>query len=164
MLIATRRCCAVIAVLTAFAVPLAAQGAPHETAPPDLVRTIAAQDSALFAAYNSCALDAFARFWTPDVEFYHDQGGLMIGGENVVAAVRANICGRTTRQLVAGSDTVFIMKGYGALHSGRHRFYRAGAESSGAVGEARFMHLWKLDGGTWRLTRVFSFDHRPLND
>jgi hypothetical protein len=27
------------------------------------------------------------------------------------------------------------------------------------VGEARFIHVWRLNGGAWRITQVISHDH-----
>jgi len=34
-------------------------------------------DEALFSAFNSCHIAAFTQYLAPDVEFYHDEGGLM---------------------------------------------------------------------------------------
>lgn len=141
-----------------------AQATPaHETAPPELRATIIRLDSALFDAYNRCDLTAFEAMLAPDLEFYHDQGGLTRGAAAVTDAVRRNICGKTTRHPVAGSIEVFLMKGYGAFQVGTHRFYVAGAESRGATGEARFAHLWQQQDGTWRVTRIVSFDHVALD-
>jgi hypothetical protein len=91
-------------VLLTFAlctIPLgaAAQAPARETAPAGLVRTITGLDSALFASYNQCDLDTFASFWASDVEFYHDQTGLMVGVQNLTNAVRENICGKVRREL-----------------------------------------------------------------
>lgn len=36
---------------------------------------------------------------------------------------------------------------------------RAVNSSAGGVGEARFLHLWKNDGGVWKLARVVSDEH-----
>lgn len=154
----------VLAPLMFALASLSAQESAHATAAPELVHTIRGLDSALFAANNSCQLAAFEQFFEPNVEFYHDQGGLMLGSAALVSAIRTNICGKTTRQRTVGSDTVFVMHGFGALHMGRHQFYEVGAEAKGPTGEARFVHLWKQEAGAWRITRVYSFDHRPLRD
>jgi hypothetical protein len=29
------------------------------------------------------------------------------------------------------------------------------------VGEAKFIRVWQLKSGTWRITQVISYDHRP---
>lgn len=151
-----------LGVAPLVAAPLRAQEAARETAPPALVRTIVALDSVFFDAYNRCDLETFARLLDPAVEFYHDQGGPSVGAAPLVEGVRNNICGKVTRQVVPGSTQVFVMKGYGAIQSGAHRFFPYGQESRGAQGEARYFHLWKQDGATWRLVRIFSYDHRPL--
>jgi hypothetical protein len=43
---------------------------------PELQKTIQAQDSALFEAFNTCDMARFATFFSDDLEFYHDRGGL----------------------------------------------------------------------------------------
>jgi hypothetical protein len=50
--------------------------------PADLYNKIANLDSALFAAYNSKILDLMKTYFTPDLEWYQDNGGL-IGFEKV---------------------------------------------------------------------------------
>lgn len=139
-----------------------AQASSRETAPAELVRTITALDSALFASYNECELDTFASFWSSDTEFYHDQTGLTLGGQNITDAVRANICGKVRRQLVAGTLEVYIMHGYGALATGVHRFYPAGSDQADAVGEAKFILLWHKGDRGWKITRSISYDHHAL--
>jgi len=69
----------------------------------ELFRTIAALDAGLFDAYNHCDLEKFANFLAEDLEFYHDQTGLMRGRQATVDAVKKNICGKVHRDLVAGS-------------------------------------------------------------
>jgi hypothetical protein len=38
------------------------------------------------------------------------------------------------------------------------RFLDPGAPEC-PVGEAKFLHIWQLKDGTWKLTRVVSYDH-----
>lgn len=119
-----------------------------------------ALDRALFDAYNRCELERFAALLAPDVEFYHDQGGLTRSRAALTDAVRRNICGQTRRELVEGSLEVHEMRGYGALVMGTHRF--CPAQGGGRCeGIARFAHLWRFENGTWQATRILSFDHRP---
>jgi len=122
----------------------------------ELDKTIAALDRALFDSYNGCDLAKFESFFADDVEFYHDQGGVTFGKAALTDAVRKNICGKTTRELV--SMQAFSMKGYGALETGVHRFHHPGHEEMG-VGEGRFVHLWQYKDGRWKITRVVSYDH-----
>lgn len=151
-----------IFVLGAIPIRLEAQAPTRETAPAELVRTIAALDSALFASYNRCELDTFASFWAPDMEFYHDQSGLTLGVQKLTEAVRANICGKVQRKLVPGTLEVFVMHGYGALATGIHRFYPAGPGPVDAVGEAKYILLWHKRDDGWKITRSISYDHYPL--
>jgi hypothetical protein len=74
--------------------------------------------------FNSCKLDEFAAMFDDGVEFYHDQGGVTLGAAKVVEQVKANICGKARRELIAGSLAVYPMHGFGALLVGRHRFYQ----------------------------------------
>lgn len=132
-----------------------------QTPADELFRTIESLDSAVFAAYNTCDLDKFKSFFTDDLEFYHDQGGLTVGSKTVTEQVKANICGKVRRELVPGTLQVYPIKGYGAVEIGIHRFYQ---EKSGPdpTGEAKFIHLWQKKDGAWKITRVISYDHAPL--
>jgi uncharacterized protein (TIGR02246 family) len=132
--------------------------------PDDLFRAIAAEDAALFDAYNRCDLEKFASFFVPDVEFYHDHGGVTLGRDALTESVRKNICGTTTRELVADSLEVYPMDNYGALEIGTHLFHHPKAEDTEPVGVGKFVQLWHYDkaAGTWQITRVISFDHHPV--
>lgn len=125
----------------------------------ELAKAVAALDAALFDSYNRCDLAKFASFFAEDVEFYHDQGGVTLGRAALTESVKTNICGKVTRELVAGSLQVYYMKGYGAVEIGVHRFHHPGHEDTEPVGEAKFIHLWQYRDGAWRITRVISFDH-----
>jgi ketosteroid isomerase-like protein len=133
------------------------------TTPDDLFRAVALQDAALFDAYNRCDLEKFAAFFADDVEFYHDHGGVTRGSKALTDSVKNNICGKTTRELVPDSLEVYPMDNYGALETGVHRFHHPGAEQTQPVGEGKFIHLWQYNksDGTWKVTRIISFDHHP---
>lgn len=149
-----------LTVLVAIAHPRPAGAQPRGLDPGSpLHRTMAALDREVFAAYNSCDLDAFGALFAEDVEFYHDQGGLTRGRQALVASVKAHICGKTRRELVADTLEVYPMEGYGALQTGSHRF--CGFGSARCEGIARFIHLWQHTGDRWIITRVISYDHRP---
>jgi uncharacterized protein (TIGR02246 family) len=126
----------------------------------ELDKAIAALDAALFDAYNRCDLQKFASFFAEDVEFYHDQGGVTLGRAALTDSVKKNICGRVTRELVPGTLQVFHRKGYGAVEMGVHRFHHPGHEDTEAVGEGKFVHLWRYKDGAWKITRVISYDHQ----
>jgi Domain of unknown function (DUF4440) len=153
-----------LTLLSSFAVVANAQ--PQASAPPpksELVRTIAALDAEVFDAFNRCDLEKFGSFFPEQLEFYHDHGGLTdTTRKSLVESVKNNICGKVYRVLVPESLEVYPLNGYGAVEIGVHRFYHPGRDSTEPVGEAKFVHLWRNENGTWRITRVISFDHHAL--
>lgn len=152
-----------IALATLLATTSAAHaGETSSPASPDseLYRTVAGLDARLFDAYNRCDLDAFRALLADDLEFYHDQGGLMLGADAVTEATRTYICGKVRRELVPGTLEVDKIEGYGAIELGSHRFCEL--EGTHCMGIARFVQVWKRDGDTWKATRIISFGHRPL--
>ncbi len=129
---------------------------------PELEATIRSLDTALFAAYNACNLPAFSALLADDVEFYHDQGGLILGRAALTDSVRKNVCGHVTRQLTPGSLRVYPMKGLGAVEMGTHRFFENGSPTPS--GEADFVHLWLYKDNAWHLARVLSYDHHAVRN
>lgn len=125
---------------------------------------LARMDSVLFdASFASCDAKKANAIFTDDVEFYHDQTGLMVGEQ-----VRENTrrltasCPQShgvTRTLLPGSMRVYPIDGFGAVQMGVHRFDERGASTSTLT---RFVHVWRLDRGAWRLARVLSLDHRAV--
>ncbi len=132
------------------------EGAAQQDA---LFATIQSLDTRLFDAYNNCDLKTFGSLLSDDLEFYHDKTGLMRGRQAVVDAVKKNICGKVTRELVPGTLEVYPIANYGAVEIGVHRFHHPGDTGTEGVGEAKFIHLWQETDGTWKVTRVISFDH-----
>jgi uncharacterized protein (TIGR02246 family) len=150
------------AIFSTGAYKVNAQGLENIKSRQELSSVIASLDRALFDSYNRCDLDKFATFFTDDVEFYHDQGGLTIGKNKLTESLKKNICGKVTRELVSASVQVYPMKDYGAVQIGVHRFHHPGREDTEPVGEAKFIHLWQNRDGAWRITRVISYDHHAL--
>lgn len=148
---------ALLSALLLAAVAPASQAQDTATSGP-LFDDLARMDRALFdAAFVNCDTAAFRAIFTEDAEFYHDRTGLSVGDE----ARTMKSCPRdngVTRTLVPGSLEVYPLNDYGAIQMGRHRFARAGEPGSE---EAKFVHVWKREGSTWKLARVLSFDHRP---
>lgn len=132
---------------------------PAATSPAQLFQTIAALDKELFGLIDTCDMQTFASMWDENAEFYHDKTGLMVGRQNIVNAVKNNLCGKVKRELVPGTLEVYPMEGYGAVEIGVHRFLHPWAQDHGEVGEAKFIHLWQHKDGKWQITRVISFDH-----
>ena len=121
-----------------------------------LYQTVSGLDTALFDAYNHCDLAKMSSMVAEDLEFYHDQTGLSVGRQSLIDGVKNNICGKVQRELV-GALEVYPLKGYGAVEIGVHRFTHPGDPNN--VGEAKFVQLWQLKDGSWKLTRVISFNH-----
>lgn len=131
---------------------------PSEMSQDELFRTIKNLDAELFDAYNRCELDKLGSFFPEYLEFYHDQGGLVATTrEQLVAAVKQNICGKVHRELMKGTLEVYAMRGYGAVELGTHRCSHPGIDTN--EGDAKFVHLWKYENGKWLVTRVISYDH-----
>lgn len=132
---------------------------PHEK----LAAEIGEADHKLFAAFDSCDVAAYASFLSPDLEFYHDQGG-RTGYQFQLDSLRQR-CGEglvLRRELVQDSLVVNAAPGFGAIEAGTHRFYakqRDGNEHLDA--EARFTEIWSKASGSWKLVRIISYDHHP---
>jgi uncharacterized protein DUF4440 len=122
----------------------------------ELTRTITALDKQLFDAYNTCDIEKLGTLVTDDLEFYHDKTGLAVGKQVFLDAIKKNICGKVTRELVQGSLEVYPLHGYGAVEIGLHRFRHPGDSD---VGEAKFVQLWQYKNGAWKISRVISYDH-----
>ena len=148
-----------ILVLLVSGAGAAAQTGNIATAQDPLYQKVSSLDTQLFDAYNQCDLEKFRALLAEDIEFYHDQGGLMTGAANVTDAVKKNICGKVTRELVPGTLEVYPIKDYGAVEIGIHRFHHPGHDDTEGVGEAKFVHLWQNKNGVWKVTRVFSVGH-----
>ncbi len=137
---------------------------PEAAAEPNqLYNTVAELDTLVFDAFNRCAepgqLDKHAGFFAPDVEFYHDNGGVTWTRDEMIAGTRNNVCGKFSRELVAGSLKVYPIKGFGAIAQGSHRFCQFA--SGKCEGMADFTMIWREQEGKWQLTRVLSYGHRP---
>ena len=132
----------------------------------DLFATIAALDAAVFDSFNRCKspdqLQKNAGYFSPDVEFYHDTGGVTWTRQELIANTEKNACGNYTRELVPGSLRVFPIAGFGAIEQGVHRFCQAATGK--CEGMADFVMVWRNQDGVWQITRVLSYGHRPNDE
>ena len=147
-------------LMIALASDLTGQAPQEDRSQQELEKTVAALDKALFDAYNTCDLAKFKSLLADDIEFYHDKGGITLGPEKLTEAIKNNICGKVTRELV-GKLEVYPMQGIGAVEIGVHRFHHPG-QTPDVLGEAKFVQLWVNKGGIWKMSRVFSFDHHEV--
>jgi hypothetical protein len=154
-----------VAVLVGSGSPAAS--AAHAPAAPAasadaLFDKISALDSAVFDAFNHCSIPAqlqkHASYFAPDVEFYHDTGGVTWTRKEMIERTQKNVCGHFRRELVPGTLKVFPIKDFGAIEQGVHRFcqFKTGA----CEGMADFVVVWRHQGDAWQITRVLSYGHR----
>ncbi|HEY5745669.1 MAG TPA: nuclear transport factor 2 family protein [Chryseolinea sp.] len=127
-----------------------------EQNPMSLYDSIAAMDALWEDAYNNCKLDVMEEVISEDLEFYHDQGGLMTSKQKLNEALKTNICGKVKRALKQGSVEVYPIKGYGAVEMGLHGFYNSKEQVPQQLHYSKFVHIWKREHNKWRITRVIS--------
>ncbi len=88
---------------------------------PVAVRSIAAMDAAWEEAYNHCRMKAMDSIISEDLEFYHDQGGVVTSKQAILDALQKNICGKVSRQLKPSSIEVYPIANFGAIVNGAAR-------------------------------------------
>jgi hypothetical protein len=123
-----------------------------------LYDTITKLDSIFFAAYNTCDvnLEKYGAFFSENIEFYHDNGGLMTSKQDIISSTQKYVCGKVTRELVKGSVEVYPIKGYGAVEIGLQKFYN-NQDPIGTPSKAgRFMIIWENINNDWKIKRVVS--------
>jgi ketosteroid isomerase-like protein len=154
--------CLLALPLWAIAAPVPSQSitpGQEPAASEELFHTVSRLDKEVFDAIDRCDMKTEASFWSDDAEFYHDKEGLMVGGKQIVQAIKNNLCGKVKRELVPGTLEVYPLQGYGAVEIGVHRFLHPWQQDHGVIGEAKFIHVWQHKDGRWKITRVISIDH-----
>jgi hypothetical protein len=152
------------AAILALAVAVTCEQSAVAADPPaaDLMRTVAALDTRVFDAFNHCdapgQLQKHADYFAPDVEFYHDTGGVTWTRDAMIANTGKNVCGHFRRELVPGTLRVYPIKDFGAIEEGTHRFCQF--SSGRCEGMADFVIVWRKKDDAWQITRVLSFGHR----
>src|SRR6266850_3265101 len=146
------------------------RGASEQTEQEKLTAVILEKDGCFWSAYNTCDTEKMKEFFTDDVEFYHDKGGVTMGSSALLDSIKKNLCGSNTprlrREAVAGSVKVFpLQKGneiYGAIISGEHVFFvTESGKSEYLDGQANFTHLWLSKDGDFKMARILSYNHHP---
>ena len=127
----------------------------------DLVETITKMDAAIFNAFNAHDTDRLMSYFTEDLEFYHDTGGLGDYRQNVEGFKKMFASTPDIRRdLLPESLEVYPIKDYGAMEIGQHRFCHKenGKDDCGTFG---FAMVWKKVGDSWKISRVLSYGHQP---
>lgn len=131
---------------------------------------IFARDAEFWNAYNTCDTSHYDRYFTSDVEFYHDRGGVTLGIEAMAQTVRKNLCSgprpHLRREAVPDTARLFLLENgsdiYGAILSGEHVFFVLEPNQPPRLdGRARYVHLWLKRDGEFRMARILSYDHGP---
>jgi len=138
----------------------------HANTVSELFTLLKDKDSELFEkGFDKCDLSVTESLIMDDLEFYHDKSGIDKGKDKFLGTMRTGLCrsgeNEIRRHLIAESLQVFPMfddgELYGAIQMGKHGFAPAGQKMQ--VEPARFMHLWLLVDGQWKISRVLSYDH-----
>ena len=133
-----------------------------------LYRDIARADSMLFNAFNNCDTVSYRKYLNNDIEFYHDLGGLNVGADYEVRSIK-EMCARGNkirRELIKKTLEVHPIKGFGAVEIGVHTFYHTnkGQTQEKVSGTYKFIHIWQLKEGVWKLARVISYGHNEMHN
>jgi hypothetical protein len=145
--------------LLSFSIAAFSQEKKVAATPKELQVEIATMDSLLFGAYNKRNLEKLKSYFTEDLEWYQDNGGLLS-----LQTVMDNFDGIfkrdyvLTRTLVKGSMEVHPIKDFGAIETGSHQFSHT-ENGKLEVGTFKFLMIWKKGNKGWQVSRVVSYDH-----
>jgi len=125
----------------------------------ELYNEIKLMDTALSVAFDAHDINKLKALFTQDLEFYQDDEGL-VRYEQTVKDFESLFAqdNQMRRKLVEGSLEVYPVKGYGAIELGAHQFCHI-EKGKDECGTFRFVHLWRREGGAWKIARVVSYAH-----
>ncbi|HEY4091134.1 MAG TPA: nuclear transport factor 2 family protein [Luteibacter sp.] len=157
---------AALAAPCIVAAPLGQSSGSGNASQDTLVRTVTGLDTQLFDTFNTCdkpgQLDKHAALLDPNLEFYHDNGGVSWTRKDYIEKTGKNVCGHFRRKLVAGSLQIYPIKDFGAIEEGDQEF--CDLKSDKCFGAAHFMVVWHQTTSGWQATRVFSYGHHAIGD
>lgn len=156
-----RICFSIIIVAFAGSYNANAQSAGFKPKDPMLFKTIAHMDSVMFNAFNNRNMDVMKSLFTTDVEFYNDGKGVT-GYDATMAGFKGIFENKQAadlrRDLLPESLEVYPMPGFGAIEMGTHRFTHT-ENGKQIMGLMKFVHIWQLKDGQWKVSRVVSVGH-----
>ena len=145
-------------IITFFSAPLLA----NEVTLVDRMKSLDAQ---VFEAFNNCKnqqdLEKYASYFSKNVEFYHDNGGVTWDRKSMISNTKKFACGTFTRKLISESFRAYSVNGFGAITEGTHIFCQN--KSKKCEGKAHFVMVWRNRGKKWVITRVLSYGHSKNN-
>ena len=119
-------------------------------------------DTELFESFNNCQspeeLEKHASYFSLDVEFYHDNGGVTWDRKSMISNTKKNACGNYIRKLVAGSFKAYPINEFGAITEGVHIFCET--KTKKCEGKSDFVMVWRNVNNKWEITRALSYGHR----
>lgn len=122
----------------------------------DLYKAIIGVDSIFWESYNSCNMDIQKKLYSENIEFYHDQSGLITTKQLILDATESSVCGQIRREPINGSIEVYPINGYGAVEMGLHIFKRVADGEPLSSRPGKFIIIWKQLGNEWSISRVIS--------
>lgn len=148
-------------------ISLTAQSTKEVSNSTDISAALIRADSLFWESYNTCDLETMKTFFTADLEFYHDKGGLTETLSAFIGSLKNGLCANEDqhlrREAVSGSVKIYPLNNYGAILSGEHLFYlKEKGKKERAESRARFTHVWKYENDQWKMSRVMSYDHQPV--
>jgi hypothetical protein len=67
---------------------------------------------------------------------------------------------KVRRELIKSSLEVYPIGNYGAIEVGSHQFYfKHKGEAERLGGTYKFLHVWQLKDGAWKISRIVSYGH-----
>lgn len=132
-----------------------------------LYEEISKMDSLFFSAYNKTDIDTYKSLISDDIEFFHDKNGFIGSKDRIVESLKKiaesknNSSYTIRRELLKNTLEVYEIAGFGALETGIHQFTEI-SNGNKTITQAKFIHLWKKHKGNWVITKVFSYDHKPV--
>ncbi len=153
-----KTCCSLLLSVLVASVTVSAQSKDSYTYKPKsqaLYDSIVHMDSVYFNAYNKCDMDLQISIDADSIEFYHDGSGLETSKANLLKALKENICGKVSRQLVKGSIEVYPLPNFGAVEMGLHQFINH-KENNSVSKPDRFVIVWRHLNNRWQIYRVIS--------
>jgi hypothetical protein len=112
----------------------------------------------MFAAYNAHDAERLGAYFSKDLEFYHDTGGLLTWAQAMEGLTSNFAKGDGITRSLVGPVEVYAVRGYGAMEIGTHRFCHREAGRD-VCGTFKFLMIWKQSADGWQVTRAASYDH-----
>lgn len=146
-------------IIVAFSQPALAQ---NNKAAQQLYNEIYEMDSLMFNAFNQHDSILMMSYFSEDLEFFHDKGGLDNYDQTrkkTMLLFKNNANTGLYRTLVKGSMEVYPIPGYGAVETSSHTFCHK-ENGRDDCGTFKNIMIWKKVNNQWKVSRVISYDHK----